>query len=66
MMENLIDYMTRKNIPPAVIEMAFKFKWEQMNEITAWYVLDKLLQCEGTDTANYERQCLKNGLPILR
>lgn len=66
MRENLINYMTRKNIPPAVIEMAFKVKWENVDEIKGWYILDKLLACEGTKTADYERQCLKTGTPIVR
>lgn len=66
MKENLIDYMRKKNIPPAVIEMSFKIKWEDINEIDGWYILDKLLMCEGTKTAEYERECLRTGTPIVR
>lgn len=56
----------KKNIPPAVIEMSFKMKWEDINEIDGWYILDKLLMCEGTKTAEYERECLRTGTPIVR
>lgn len=66
MKENLIDYMRKKNIAPAVIEMSFKIKWEDIDEIQGWYILDKLLLCEGSKTADYERECLRTGMQIVR
>lgn len=66
MRQNLINYMTRKNIPPAVIEMAFKVKWENVDDNKSEYILDKLLLCEEKKTADYERHCLKTFSPIVR
>lgn len=66
MRQNLINYMTKKNIPPAVIEMVFKVKWENVDDNQSWHILDKLLLCEGTKTADYERHCLKTFSPIVR